>query len=211
MISSSIFVDSTKDVSRVHCTFEIHETTGMLMLHDRSITHSTQTFGDNAAHFEPGRLPRRILVTPSLNREFGFGGYQCDRFRFRIVWHQQSGTLANALQPRLEAPCDGLTGAIIAETEPPSQRITRIHTSTTQQVEIRWWEKIVLGHGTFGTVSSAINVDTGNAIAVKVMKFNNSSSLSSEYKYMKREVETLAGLKHVRFFSPCCAPRLADG
>lgn len=62
------------NISRIQCSFEIHETTRAIMLQDRSSSQSTQTFGSTAERLELGRTPRRVLVTNQINRQFGFGG-----------------------------------------------------------------------------------------------------------------------------------------
>ena len=181
------------NISRIHCSFEVHETTGAVMLQDRSSGQSTQTLGDTAVRFELGRTPRRVLITPEINQDFGFGGLRCDLFTFRIVWHQYNLRTVSALHHRVDNPRHARTINEMATTL-PSQRVTRIHTGTNQDLQIRWSKKAELGRGQFGEVWSALNIDSGEAFAVKLIK---GTALISENHLLKREVETLARISHV--------------
>jgi len=64
------------NISWIHCSFEIHKDSGLIMLYDRSTTKSTHFYGANAIPFELRRNPRQVIMTNAVNKEFGFGGVQ---------------------------------------------------------------------------------------------------------------------------------------
>lgn len=118
-------------ISRIQCSFEIHEHTRQIMLYDRSFSKSTQTFGPNAKPFELDRPDRRVVVARGVNDEFGFGGVGSDLFQFKIHWHhdKEPPDFEKQINDRVDHPRfartvdDDETPTVI-----PSQRVTRIHT-----------------------------------------------------------------------------------
>lgn len=185
-----VVVDGS-DISRVHFSFELIQSSGAIMLQDKSTTMTTQTFGETAKLYEFGRLPRWVLLTPDINRDFGFGGAKSDRFKFSIVWHRPDPQTVNLSRNHIENCYLARTFVDIA-TVPPSRRPTRIHTAS-QSMEIRWAKRGALGAGSFGQVWSAINVDSGEAFAVKTVKVSSDDDLPQ----LKREINTLACISHV--------------
>lgn len=90
-----------------------------------------------------------------------------------------------------------------ADTAAPSRMETRIHTPGLCQPRLRW--KPIgdpLGAGQFGTVLKAVDIDSGKVMAVKLM--TRSPRVAPLWSALKREVEILSGISHVRntFHSP---------
>lgn len=184
-------------ISRIHCSFEIHKDSRLIMLYDRSTAKSTQLYGANAVPFELERDPRRVVVTQSFNKEFGFGGITCDFVRFRIHWHHRSDPLD--IQERLSYREDNPYFArTLDETPivPPSGLVTEINTRGNQEPKIRHRGKWPLGSGSYGQVWKVANVDSGEFLAVKRVKLPKQLQ-SSAYIMLKREVEALARASHV--------------
>lgn len=194
------------NISRIQCSFEIHQDTDEIMLYDRSTTLSTQTYGEHAVPFEPGRCPRRVVVSSELNEQFGFGGAAHDLFQFKIHWHEAAPDMGERINYREDNPQFART---VDETPTilPSQRTTRIHTPGNGELKIRYKDGKVLGCGTFGVVCKAVNVDTGEIWALKRIKWPEYGLHPSAYTSMKREVETLYRISHVsqglRLFLEC--------
>ncbi|KAM3501324.1 hypothetical protein MY11210_009389 [Beauveria gryllotalpidicola] len=182
-------------ISRIQCSFEINEDNKEeIMLQDRSTNKSTQFFGETAMPFEPGRPHRRVVIDPTVNLDFGFGGAACDLYRFRIIWHERTKLAADIrIKTREDNPRQ--TRTILDEplTVAPSRPITRIHTPGNLQ-KIRYSKRQKLGSGAFGEVWKAANVDSGEYLAVK--RVTRPALLSHAYVMLKREVETLSRVSH---------------
>lgn len=203
--NADIFVEGSS-IAKIQCSFEIEATSGAIMLYDRSHAQTTQVFGDNATPFEYGRL-RKVLVQKKLNTEIGMGGKRKDLVQFELEWYENSVGTAEMIKnresiaqgweenPRLARTIDE------SETVLPSQMITRIHTPGLQSLKMRYAKGDILGTGQFGEVYKAIDVDTGQLMAVKILKRTAAKSKEdwqlSVYYALKREVEVLSRISHV--------------
>lgn len=183
-------------ISRVHCSFEIHKDSGLIMLYDRSTAKSTQLYGADTIPFELGRDPRRVVVTNKVNKAFGFGGATCDLVRFKIHWHDHYPNALN-IQEQLSYREDNPYFARTLDETPPSGPVIKINTPGNQEPKIRYTGGICLGGGSYGQVWSAANVDSGELLAVKRVKMPEQGLQSSAYTMLKREVEALARISHV--------------
>jgi len=186
------------NISRIHCSFEIHKDSRLIMLYDRSTAKSTQLYGANAIPFELERDPRRVVVTQNFNKEFGFGGITCDFVQFRIHWHRCPNPLD--MQERLSYREDNPRFArTLDETPivPPSGLVTEINTRGNREPKIRHMGKWPLGSGSYGQVWRVANVDSGEFLAVKRVELPGQGLQSSAYTMLKREVEALARVSHV--------------
>ena len=186
------------NISRIQCSFEIHKDSSLIMLYDRSFTKSTQLYGADAIPFEPGRYPRRVVVTNTVNKAFGFGGVACNLVQFKIHWHHDPDQydIQNKLGYREDNPYFART---LDETPivPPSGPIAEINTPRNQEPKVRYKEGMRLGGGSYGEVLKATNVDSGEILAVKRVKLPEQGLQSSAYTMLKREVEALARISHV--------------
>ena len=182
-------------ISRIHCSFEIHQDSGAVMLYDRSNSQSTQVCGKNATPFELGRI-RRVVVGEQLNTEIGIGGVGCDLVRFKLVWHQRSLDMEEQVRNRIDNP--RLTRTVDeVPTVVPSQRLTRIHTPGERVPILRYAKVVELGRGEFGEVCKAVDVDTGRYLAAKIIKKPALGFSANQWRFLKREIETLAQSHHV--------------
>ena len=97
-----------KAYSKKHCSFDVVEDSGAIMLQDLSTRRRTQVLGDEdnetVFRIEACRAPRRVLVSPTVNLEISLGGAE-----FRLLWHQVELNLAKTLPPSIEAPEDART------------------------------------------------------------------------------------------------------
>ncbi|KAH7175620.1 calcium/calmodulin-dependent protein kinase [Dactylonectria macrodidyma] len=180
-------------ISRIQCSFEISEINQKeIMLHDRSTNKSTYFFGETAMSFENRHPHRRVVVDNKVNLEFGFGRDAGDLYQFRIVWH---GHLKHTpgLEYREDNPRQTRTVLDAPPTVAPSHPVTRIHPPGGLGT-IRYSERGKLGNGAFGEVWKAVNVDSGEYLAVKRLK--RPILQSRQYVLLKREVESLTGISH---------------
>ena len=182
-------------ISRIQCSFEVLEESGVVMLYDRSNSMSTQVFGMSATPFEPGRT-RRVVVRDKLNTEIGMGGASQSLLRFALVWHCDTIDVEEQLKNRVDNPRLART---VDETPTvlPSQRLTRIHTPGNREPKIRYAKLVELGRGEFGEVWKAVDVDSGKIFAVKMIKQPTLGFQAEAWVLLKREVETLSQISHV--------------
>jgi hypothetical protein len=209
-VDADIYVEGSS-IAKIQCSFEIDSDTGVVMLYDRSFARSTQVFGENAMPFEHER-DRKVLVQKGLNTILGMGGERRNLVQFKLEWHQDPTHTAEAIKNYEALPCcrvenPRLTRTLdAAPTEFPSRRETRLHTPG-QPLAIRHIKISMLGSGQFGEVHKAINVDSGKLMAVKVLKKPARLSEQEEWRVsvyyaLKREVDTLSKISHVRNTSP---------
>jgi len=193
-------------VSRLHLTFEIHETSRCVLLYDRSPKNTTiiehePTVTHTVFPFETGR-PRRVMVTPNINCVIGMGGEKANLVRFKLLWwNKEEFTVPH--NPDLVVPDSSLARTCGSEN-PEVTRETRIH--VTNKNRIRYVEQAEsIGKGRFGVVYKALNVDTGDLMAVKVLSRQMTGTESwgdVQHAARKNEVETLERLRHVSCRSP---------
>ncbi|KIH91211.1 hypothetical protein SPBR_01482 [Sporothrix brasiliensis 5110] len=186
------------NISRVHCSFELDADTGIVMLYDRSNSQTTQTVGNDAFPFEFGR-PRKVVVMPDMNTTFGIGGIRSDKYQFSIVWPDDTAALQQRTSAMLQPnPRLARTLDLLRDTALPTGMLTRIHTPGGPSPDTIRFQKIgeKLGSGAFGEVSKAVNVDTGQLLAVKTIKQVGRLQHPQEWRYLKREIQALSSLSH---------------
>ncbi|KAH3664000.1 hypothetical protein OGAPHI_004714 [Ogataea philodendri] len=93
-------------------------------------------------------------------------------------------------------------GRVLDDTDTDNQFLTYL-ASSFSSVSIRWQKGKFLGGGTFGSVYASINLDTGGALAVKEIRFQDRQSIKSIVPAIKGEMTVLEMLSHpniVQFF-----------
>ncbi|KAI0399140.1 kinase-like domain-containing protein [Xylaria palmicola] len=190
-------------ISKIQCSFEINSSTNVVMFYDRSHTQTSRVYGDDArtVPFEYPR-PRKVVVQQNLNCYIGFGGEKRDQFQFELKWYQDAeatidkakirGGTSLVENPNLAETIDE------AETVVPSKRETRLHTKgEPKSQKIRWAQVNRLGTGQYGQVLKVVNVDTGNLLAVKILKLPSAEAVTeSRRAKWRKEIDNLANAKH---------------
>lgn len=192
--------------SRIHCSFEVHKDSKLVLFHDRSSNQSCQVYDvvDDVHPLEHGR-PRKVVVTDEINRRIGIGGEKRDLLLFDLKW--------NPVVPGLTHIIEANTNRAVAQLEPTahlartadepvtelqSARMTRIHTRGPQKLPMRCRDvNERLGSGAFGSVSLGIDVDLGVFMAVKRLTWPNKTEFSNNFPIVKREIELLSESCHV--------------
>lgn len=187
-------------IAKEQCSFEIDNETKVIMFHDRSIRCTCQVFGENAMPFEFGR-PRKVVVQRNLNTIIGMGGSQRDSIQFMLVWHGSSSETMEKVKNRNNAALEDnprfARTVDDADTVPPTGMMTRIHTPRTDEPRIRFRKMDRIGGGQYGEVFKAVNVDTGQLIAVKIVKLSTGRAGQYEWNTLKRETEMHSKISHV--------------
>ncbi|KIX96022.1 uncharacterized protein Z520_08277 [Fonsecaea multimorphosa CBS 102226] len=181
-------------ISRIQCSFEIHEEFGTVLLSDRSTTQSTQVFGENAIPFLSGQT-RRVIVAKGVNTTLGMAGAGCQVLLFKLVWHKEAHNWKDIVKTRIENLCLART-VDDTPTAASSRYLTRIHTQAASSSRFRCARLNRLGAGNFGEVWRAIAADSGMLMAVKTVNNRASCKNDMEWNSVKREIKILAKLSH---------------
>ncbi|KAI9007498.1 hypothetical protein CLU79DRAFT_712017 [Phycomyces nitens] len=88
-----------------------------------------------------------------------------------------------------------MVGKILDDEKPEDQSLVFLAPSSSN-ISFRWQQGRFVGAGTFGSVYLAINLDTSSVMAVKEIRFPDSSSLSTLHKAIKEEMKVMQMLDH---------------
>ena len=180
-----------KHISRHQCSFEIDDLeTGVVMFYDWSIYHTTEVSGFKTMPFDNLRDPK-ILVRPTFNNEIRIGTAKDGFVKFRLEWIINDD-VSVARTVRSQA-VNSREGSQSSRTEVPSRCITRID----GHLNMRYIKTARIGHGSFGTVYEAIDVDSGKIMALKEMDRPTGRWSETSIRKLRNEAETLAKLDHV--------------
>lgn len=98
----------------------------------------------------------------------------------------------NALEERISMTT---VGKVLDDTQTENQFLTFL-ASSFSSLSMRWQKRKFIGGGTFGSVFSALNLDTGGVLAVKEIRFQDSQSIKQIVPTIKDEMTVLEMLNH---------------
>lgn len=178
-------------ISRIQCSFELHEDSGEILLYDRSCFQNTQVDGPDTFPFQSERVPRRVLVNRTINTILRFGNPDASLFKFRIVWHSEPPRAALDLPSVPENPRMMRTQELRPKG-PQTENSLHNHVQVEESHPLRYFEGDKVGSGLFGSVYKAVDVDSGRLLAVKKIVPEE-----SEAQYIRREIDILKATSHV--------------
>ncbi|KAJ1974353.1 Suppressor of Sensor Kinase (SLN1) [Dimargaris verticillata] len=88
-----------------------------------------------------------------------------------------------------------LVGRILDLSQPENQPLVYLASFSTN-VSMRWQQGKLIGRGTFGDVYTAFNLESGELMAVKEIKYPDVSSLKTMYKDLVEEMAVMEVLSH---------------
>ncbi|KAG6851148.1 hypothetical protein H0H87_001448, partial [Tephrocybe sp. NHM501043] len=88
-----------------------------------------------------------------------------------------------------------LVGRVL-DDERPEDRLLGFLASSKSNIAIRWQQGKLIGAGLFSSVYTAVNLDSGSLMAVKEIKFQESSGLPTLYAQIKNELDVMEMLHH---------------
>ncbi|ORY00209.1 hypothetical protein K493DRAFT_256621 [Basidiobolus meristosporus CBS 931.73] len=97
---------------------------------------------------------------------------------------------------------NGLIGKVLDDDRPEDRSLVFL-ASSSSNISLRWQQGKFIGGGTFGSVYLAINLDSGDLMAVKEVRFTDSSSLTALHKSIQEEMCIMEKLDHpniVKYF-----------
>lgn len=167
------------------CHLFIHPRTGELLLRDDTTDHSTEIFGSNDPLEHKFRLPdtqprQRVLLAVAENVRI-----KMKDALFKVNWSERLRAFnAAKMMPMI--------------TQSVAHSFTRADHVESGRIVHRRVSK--LGKGATATVFLTLNLKTGDQIAVKIFnKFKTIAEEMESKKYVKREVDLMSRLSHVRF------------
>lgn len=111
----------------------------------------------------------------------------------RMFWEKISKGL-HELDARTETVQRNL-GRVL-DNEKPEDRSLVFLASSSSNISIRWQQGKFIGAGAFGSVYSAVNLDSGSLMAVKEIKFQQLSGMPDLYAQIKDELSVMEMLHH---------------
>ncbi|CAG8516458.1 1680_t:CDS:2 [Funneliformis caledonium] len=93
-----------------------------------------------------------------------------------------------------------LVGKVLDDNQPENRPLVFL-ASSSSNISLRWQQGKFIGGGTFGSVYLAVNLDTGDLMAVKEIRFQDPSSLTTLYKSVKDEMSVMEMLDHPNIVS----------
>ena len=88
-----------------------------------------------------------------------------------------------------------LIGRVLDQTRVEDRGLQSLAQSSSR-IQIRWQQGRFIGAGTFGTVYSALNLDSGDLMAVKEIRFQDIASHPTFFEQIKDEMNVMEMLSH---------------
>jgi mitogen-activated protein kinase kinase kinase len=88
-----------------------------------------------------------------------------------------------------------LVGKVLDDNQPENRPLVFL-ASSSSNISLRWQQGKFIGGGAFGSVYLAVNLDTGDLMAVKEIRFQDPSSLTTLYRSVKEEMSVMEMLDH---------------
>ncbi|CCH62898.1 hypothetical protein TBLA_0I02400 [Henningerozyma blattae CBS 6284] len=86
-------------------------------------------------------------------------------------------------------------GKVLDDTDKGNKYLLSL-ASSMSNVQIRWQKRKFIGSGTFGNVFSAVNLDSGDVLAVKEIKIQDTKAMKKVFPLIKKEMTVLEMLNH---------------
>ncbi|KAF2457520.1 kinase-like domain-containing protein [Lineolata rhizophorae] len=191
-----------RDVSAVHVAFEIHPETHVVLLSVRSKRSSTVTVSNEGT---PGaqQISEDCVLVYGICYKIRVTSYM-----FNLLWRD-----AKTVESLRELAVEGYRDSLLrlqnvrsrdrptefTDSELHSWHNTRLHTA--RKVLFREAEgapRVLIGAGAFGAVYRAVDFESGNPFAVKVVRLDTLPDTKVEHARaaLHREIKALEQLKH---------------
>ena len=89
----------------------------------------------------------------------------------------------------------GLAGRTLAKGRVEDPSLLNL-ASSSSNISIKWQQGKFIGQGTYGTVYLAVNLDSGDLMAVKELRFQDAASAPTLINQIREEMQVMAMLHH---------------
>ncbi|KAH7316717.1 kinase-like domain-containing protein [Stachybotrys elegans] len=179
------------DISREHCSFQRHRQSREVMFYDMSSNKNSSLIGSDLQRFNPGYAHRRVLLDWASNTQLAFGGPDGRRYMFRILWHTPVRDIVE--NERAGDPRQARTLLHEPSMRPPSSLATLVQPHPNRYRYIR---RARIGRGSFGKVFLVALVDSGEHVAMKVVRLPDQTGDGRAAARVHMEIEALAHSSH---------------
>ncbi|VDB93372.1 unnamed protein product [Peniophora sp. CBMAI 1063] len=111
-------------------------------------------------------------------------------------WERTSRALSELENDRASITSEQRMSGRVLDDEKLEDRSVVFLASFSSNISIRWQQGKFIGAGAFGSVYSAVNLDSGSLMAVKEIKFQELAGLPSLYSQIRDELRVMEMLHH---------------
>lgn len=130
------------------------------------------------------------ITTPSAEEAIFVG----DK-RVRVFWEKATNAIEELEASRVAVGVDNHMVGRVLEDKPENRSLIFL-ASSSANIAIRWQQGRFIGAGAFGSVYSAVNLDSGSLMAVKEIKFQELSGMPNLFAQIKDELSVMEMLHH---------------
>ena len=114
----------------------------------------------------------------------------------KTAWDRRMDALAELEMGRLEVESSNRMVGRVLDQEKAEDRSLAFLASSSSNISIRWQQGRFIGGGTFGSVYLAVNLDSGEELAVKEIRFQEIASAPHLIKTIRDEMKVMEMLRH---------------
>lgn len=114
----------------------------------------------------------------------------------RMFWEKATRAVRELEKRRAHVGIEQHTIGRVLDEEKLVDRSLVFLAASSSNVSIRWQQGRFIGAGSFGSVYSAVNLDSGSLMAVKEIKFQEVAGLPNLYSQIKDELNVMEMLHH---------------
>jgi mitogen-activated protein kinase kinase kinase len=143
----------------------------------------------------------RVDASAGLNKRFDISRMKSDEEAGKSVEEQRLCALEQIDHVRKERETTKTSLGRVLEGSNEADRSLTFLSSSATNITMRWQQGMYVGGGTFGSVYAAINLDTGNMMAVKEIRLQDPQLIPTIVKQIGDEMGVLAVLDHPNIVS----------
>jgi mitogen-activated protein kinase kinase kinase len=149
---------------------------------------------------QPNKKDLSLTSDPELLRSLSIDPAQAARGyidpSFAKFWDRTTRALEGLEQDRASITSEQRMSGRVLDDEKLEDRSVVFLASFSSNISIRWQQGRFIGAGAFGSVYSAVNLDSGSLMAVKEIKFQELAGLPSLYSQIRDELRVMEMLHH---------------
>lgn len=160
---------------------------------DAESQEARKAIQDKLAAMQSGRLDLDREADFALVEQLGNASGLTSLRARRSRWTEK---LAELDEHRAEVEAGmRMVGKVLSHGRPEDRSLLSL-ASSASNINIRWQQGRFIGAGTYGTVYLAVNLDSGDAMAVKEIRFQDSASAPTLIKEIHDEMSVMSMIHH---------------
>jgi mitogen-activated protein kinase kinase kinase len=134
--------------------------------------------------------------SPDDDEEYTHAAYNSSVGSLRNAWDRRMEALAELEKNRFEIESSNRRVGKVMDQETAEDRYLGFLASSSSNISLRWQQGRFIGGGTFGSVYLAVNLDSGQELAVKEIRFQDIVSAPHLIKTIRDEMKVMEMLRH---------------